>query len=170
MRPAAQTCGIYSRGAIYAVIGLPSNLFYNTSIPTTIIALKKNRDGRDILFIDASSQFVKGKNQNKMSQENIDRIVQLYVDRKDVEKEAHLASYEEIKANDYNLNIPRYVDTFEQEEEISLSDIASELAEQDKEIKSVQKELLAQFAELTAEDEQAQAEITELMKTLEGLF
>ena len=60
-------------GAIYAVIGLPSNLFYNTSIPTTIIALKKNRDGRDILFIDASSQFVKGKNQNKMSQENIDR-------------------------------------------------------------------------------------------------
>ena len=78
--------------------------------------------------------------------------------------------YDEIKANDYNLNIPRYVDTFEQEEEISLSDIANELTEQDKEIKDVQNELLSQFAELTADDEQAQAEITALMKTLEGLF
>ena len=155
-------------GAIYAVIGLPSNLFYNTSIPTTIIALKKNRDGRDILFIDASSQFIKGKNQNKMSDENIDRIVQLYIDRKDVEKEAHLASYEEIKANDYNLNIPRYVDTFEQEEEICLADIAKELSEQDKDIKEAQNELLSQFAELTAEDEQVQAEIAALMKALEG--
>ena len=157
-------------GAIYAVIGLPSNLFYNTSIPTTIIALKKNREGRDILFIDASNQFVKGKNQNKLSQDNIDRIIELYVNRKDAEKEAHLASYEEIKVNDYNLNIPRYVDTFEQEEEISLSDIANELTETDKEIKDVQNELLAQFAELTAGDEQAQAEISALIKTLEGLF
>lgn len=80
------------------------------------------------------------------------------------------ASCDEIKGNDYNLNIPRYVDTFEQEEEISLSDIASELQEQDKEIKAAQDELLSQFAELTASDEQAQAEIAELMKTLEGLF
>ena len=157
-------------GAIYAVIGLPANLFYNTSIPTTIIALKKNRQGRDILFIDASSQFEKGKNQNKLTQANIDHIIQLYADRKDVEKEAHLASYDEIKGNDYNLNIPRYVDTFEQEEEISLSDIASELQAQDKEIKTAQNELLSQFAELTASDEQAKAEIAELIKTLEGLF
>ena len=139
-------------------------------LQTTIIALKKNRTGRDILFIDASSQFEKGKNQNKLTQDNIDHIIQLYVDRKDVDKEAHLASYDEIKGNDYNLNIPRYVDTFEQEEEISLSDIASELQEQDKEIKAAQDELLSQFAELTASDEQAQAEIAELMKTLEGLF
>ena len=157
-------------GAIYAVIGLPSNLFYNTSIPTTIIALKKNRDGRDILFIDASSQFVKGKNQNKMSQENIDHIIRLYNDRKNVEKETHLASYEEIKANDYNLNIPRYVDTFEQEEEISLSDIANELLLEDKDIKNAQDELLAQFTELTADDEQSQTELAELMKALEELF
>lgn len=156
-------------GAIYAVIGLPSNLFYNTSIPTTIIALKKNRDGRDILFIDASSQFVKGKNQNKMSQENIEHIIELYTDRMDVDKEAHLASYEEIKANDYNLNIPRYVDTFEQEEEICLSDIANELLLEDKEIQSAQNELLSQFSELTADDEQSQTELAELMKALEGL-
>lgn len=157
-------------GAIYAIIGMPANLFHNTSIPTTIIVLKKNRTGRDILFIDASSQFEKGKNQNKLTQDNIDHIIQLYVDRKDVDKEAHLASYDEIKGNDYNLNIPRYVDTFEQEEDISLSDIASELQEQDKEIKAAQDELLSQFAELTASDEQSQAEIAELMKTLEGLF
>ncbi|MGN1106636.1 MAG: type I restriction-modification system subunit M [Huintestinicola sp.] len=157
-------------GAIYAVIGLPSNLFYNTSIPTTIVALKKNREGRDILFIDASSQFEKGKNQNKLSQDNIDHIIQLYSERKDVEKEAHLASYEEIKANDYNLNIPRYVDTFEQEEEISLADITSELLEQDKEIKKAQNELLSQFAELTADDEHTQAEMAALINALEGLF
>ena len=105
-----------------------------------------------------------------MSQENIDHVIQLYTDRKDVEKEAHLASYEEIKSNDYNLNIPRYVDTFEQEEEISLADIATELSEQDKEIKTAQTELLTQFAELTASDEQTQADISALMKTLEGLF
>lgn len=157
-------------GAIYAVIGLPSNLFYNTSIPTTIIALKKNREGRDILFIDASNQFVKGKNQNKLSQDNIDRIIELYVNRKDAEKEAHLASYEEIKANDYNLNIPRYVDTFEQEEEIKLSDISAELLEQDKEIKAVHNELLSQFAQLTSDDDEIQSEISALIKTLEGLF
>lgn len=157
-------------GSIYAVIGLPSNLFYNTSIPTTIIALKKDRDERDVLFIDASSQFVKGKNQNKMSQENIDHVIQLYIDRKDIEKEAHLASYEEIKANDYNLNIPRYVDTFEQEEEISLSDIADELQEQAKSINKAQEELLSQFADLSSNDENVQGELDMLMKTLEGLF
>lgn len=157
-------------GAIYAVIGLPSNLFYNTSIPTTIIALKKNRRGRDILFIDASSQFVKGKNQNKLSQENIDHIIKLYHDRKDVDKEAHLASYEEIKENDYNLNIPRYVDTFEQEEEISLAEIAAELQDEDKEIKKTQKELITQFSQLTASDEQAGADMASLMKVLEELF
>ena len=161
---------LIDNGAIYAIIGLPANLFYNTSIPTTIIALKKNREGRDVLFIDASAQFVKGKNQNKLSQENIDHIIQLYTDRKDVEKEAHLASYEEIKANDYNLNIPRYVDTFEEEEEISLADVAAELRDEDNEIKQAKSELLAQFAELTANDEQTKNDIDELMKVLEGLF
>ena len=161
---------LIDNGAIYAVIGLPSNLFYNTSIPTTIIVLKKNREGRDVLFIDASNHFVKKKTQNEMSQENIDHVIQIYTDRKDVEKEAHIASYEEIKANDYNLNIPRYVDTFEQEEEISLADIAAELLEQDSEIKAAQSDFMAQFAELSATDAQVNDEITQLMKTLEGLF
>ena len=103
-------------------------------------------------------------------QNTIDYHGTTYQYRKDVERYSRCVSMCEIKNNDYNLNIPRYVDTFEQEEEISLSDIASELQEQDKEIKAAQDELLSQFAELTASDEQAQAEIAELMKTLEGLF
>lgn len=138
-------------GAIYAVIGLPANLFYNTSIPTTIIALKKNRDGRDILFIDASSEFVKGKKQNSMSVENIDHIIKLYTDRTDVDKQAHLASYEEIKANDYNLNIPRYVDTFEQEEQIDPEDVRREMVDIDGEIGQTLQSLNAMLTELGLE-------------------
>lgn len=138
-------------GAIYAVIGLPANLFYNTSIPTTIIALKKNRDGRDILFIDASSEFVKGKKQNSMSAENIDHIIKLYTDRTDVDKQAHLATYEEIKANDYNLNIPRYVDTFEQEEPIDPEDVRREIVDIDGEIGQTLQSLNAMLTELGLE-------------------
>ena len=157
-------------GAIYAVIGLPSNLFYNTSIPTTIIALKKNRDGRDILFIDASQQFVKGKKQNSMSPENIDHIIELYTARQDVEKEAHLATYEEIKANDYNLNIPRYVDTFEQEEQISLSDLASEFSNISAEMDTAATDLITQMGELSAADADTKNELADLMKVLEGIL
>lgn len=157
-------------GAIYAVIGLPSNLFYNTSIPTTIIALKKNRDGRDILFIDASQQFVKGKKQNSMSPENIDHIIELYTARQDVEKEAHLATYEEIKANDYNLNIPRYVDTFKQEEQISLSDLASEFSNISAEMDTAATDLITQMGELSAADADTKNELADLMKVLEGIL
>ena len=157
-------------GAIYAVIGLPANLFYNTSIPTTIIALKKNRDGRDILFVDASQQFVKGKKQNSMSPENIDHIIELYTARTDVEKEAHLASYEEIKANDYNLNIPRYVDTFEQEEQISLADLACEFSDISAETDTAATDLITQMGELTAGDDDTKNELADLMKVLEGIL
>ena len=105
-------------GSIYAVIGLPANIFFNTSIPTCVIVLRKDNTSRDILFIDASQEFEKGKNQNKLTDANIDKIVSTFFDRKDVEKYAHLASFEEIKKNDFNLNIARYVDTSEEEEEI----------------------------------------------------
>lgn len=161
---------LVDNGSIYAVIGLPSNLFYNTSIPTTIIALKKNRAGRDILFIDASSQFEKGKNQNKLTQANIDHIIELYVNRADVEKEAHLASYEEIKANDYNLNIPRYVDTFEKEEEISLSDLAVELLDISEDMDTAATDFVTQMGELTAADDQMKNQLADLMKILEGVL
>src|SRR5699024_2622039 len=94
-------------GSIYAVIGMPANLFFGTSIPTTVIILKKNRTSRDVLFIDASNDFVKEKNQNKLIEENVEKIVSTYQERKDVEKYAHLATFDEIKENDFNLNIPR---------------------------------------------------------------
>ncbi len=112
-------------GNIDAVIGMPSNLFFGTSIPTTVIILKKNRTTRDVLFIDASNEFIKGKNQNKLSKENITKIVETYKKRENVEKYAHVASFDEIKDNDFNLNITRYVDTFEEEEPIDMASIGS---------------------------------------------
>jgi type I restriction enzyme M protein len=111
-----------------AVIGLPSNLFYGTSIPATIMIFKKCRkDDDDILFIDASKEFQKGKNQNRLTDENIQKIFETYKDRKEVEKYSHKANLEEIRENDYNLNIPRYVDTFEEEEPIDIKAVSGEL-------------------------------------------
>lgn len=114
-------------GSIDAVIGLPGNMFFGTSIPTTVVILKKNRETRDVLFIDASKDFIKGKNQNKLSTEHINRIVETYKVRENVEKYAYVASFDEIKENDFNLNIPRYVDTFEEEEQVDLATIGSKL-------------------------------------------
>lgn len=114
-------------GSIDAVIGLPGNLFFGTSIPTTVIILKKNRETRDVLFIDASNDFIKGKNQNKLSKENIDKIVETYRNREDVGKYTHVASFEEIKENDFNLNITRYVDTFEEEEPVDMTSIGTRI-------------------------------------------
>src|SRR5699024_5571616 len=108
-------------GSIDAVIGMPANLFFGTSIPTTVIILKKDRANRDVFFIDASKEFTKVRNQNKLTKENVDKIVNTYKRREDVDKYAHLASFEEIKENDFNLNIPRYVDTFEEEEPVDMA-------------------------------------------------
>ncbi len=114
---------IIEKNYLDAVIGLPANIFYGTSIPTTVLVFKKNRKTKDILFIDSSGEFEKVKNQNRLKKENIKKIIETYKKREDVEKYAHVASIDEIKANDFNLNIPRYVDTLEQEEEIDLVEI-----------------------------------------------
>ena len=140
-------------GSIDTVIGMPANLFFGTSIPTTVIILKKNRTSRDVLFIDASKDFIKGKNQNKLSQENIDRIVETYKKREDVEKFAHVASFEEIKENDFNLNIPRYVDTFEEQEEIDIVELGKELVALKQQIKAAENDFLAMLGELAVTDE-----------------
>jgi type I restriction enzyme M protein len=116
-------------GSIYAVIGMPANLFFGTSIPTTVIILKKNRTTREVLFIDASKEFIKGKNQNKLSNDNIDRIVEAYKKREYVEKYAHIATFDEIKENNFNLNIPRYVDTSKEEEIVDMAAIGSSIKE-----------------------------------------
>jgi len=113
-----------------AVIGLPANLFYGTSIPATIMVFKKCRkEDEDILFIDASREFEKGKNQNKLTDENIKKILETYLGRKETEKYSHKASMAEIRENEYNLNIPRYVDTFEEEAEIDINIVAKNLKE-----------------------------------------
>ena len=110
------------------IIGLPANIFYGTSIPTCILVLKKNREHTgNILFIDASNDFEKQKNQNKLLPEHLDNIIAAFKNRQDIEKYSHVATLQEVKDNDYNLNIPRYVDTFEAEAEIDLDVIAKQL-------------------------------------------
>jgi type I restriction enzyme M protein len=111
-----------------AVIGLPPNLFYGTSIPACILVLKKCRPNDDnILFIDASAHYEKRGNQNYLTDKHVEKIVQTYADRETVEKYAYIAPMAEVAENGYNLNIPRYVDTFEEETPVDLTTITEEL-------------------------------------------
>ena len=111
-----------------AVIGLPANLFYGTTIPTIVAIFKKCREeDQDILFIDASKGFEKVKTKNKLRDEDIEKIVNTYANRKEIEKYSHKVTMEEIEENDFNLNIPRYIDTFEEEELIDLNKVCEEL-------------------------------------------
>ena len=125
-----------------AVIGLPANLFYGTNIPTCIAIFKKCReDDDDILFIDASKGFEKVKPKNRLRDEDIEKIVNTYANREEIEKYSHKASLEEIEENDFNLNIPRYVDTFEEEEPIDLDEVCDELDKISDEMEYVDKEI-----------------------------
>ncbi|WP_405748808.1 type I restriction-modification system subunit M [Bifidobacterium sp.] len=144
---------IIDKNYLDAVIGLPSNLFYSTGIPTVILVFRKDRKTNDVLFIDASQHFEKDKKQNRLREEDIDLILETYKNRQDVDKLAHVATLDEIKDNDYNLNIPRYVDTFEEEEPIDLDDVNRQLAEVDEEIARLEKELEAMLAELVPTDQ-----------------
>ena len=140
---------IEKKNYIDAIIGLPANIFYGTSIPTCILVMKKCRKENDnILFIDASKEFEKVKTQNKLRPQHIQKIVDTYRERKEIEKYSHLATLQEVADNDYNLNIPRYVDTFEEEEPIDIKAVMAEIkeleakrAELDKEIEVYLKEL-----------------------------
>lgn len=111
-----------------AVIGLPSNIFYGTSIPTCILVFKKCREQPDdILFIDASAYFEKVKTQNYLRDEDVERIIDTYAKRITIDKYSYVAGLDEVRENDYNLNIPRYVDTFEEEVDINIDAVANEL-------------------------------------------
>jgi type I restriction enzyme M protein len=135
-----------------AVIGLPANIFYGTGIPTCILVLKKCREHPDdVLFIDASAWYEKGKNQNTLHPSHIDRIVNTYRHRREEDRYSHIASLSEIAENDFNLNIPRYVDTFEEEEPVDLDAVAEELKKLDKEMVGIDKEILGFCAELGIE-------------------
>ncbi|MBF0775190.1 type I restriction-modification system subunit M [Streptococcus azizii] len=157
---------ILQENLLDAVIGLPANLFYGTSIPTCVLVFK-GREARghqkDILFIDASREFEKGKNQNKLSSENIDKIIETYRKREDVDKYAHVATLDEIKENDYNLNIPRYVDTFEEEELPPLSEVAQDLQQVQAEIEESSRKLFELLGSLKGTTDEAQEELTKFI-------
>jgi type I restriction enzyme M protein len=129
---------IEEKNYLDAVIGLPSNIFYGTSIPTCILVFKKCREHPDdIIFIDASQYYEKVKTQNHLRDEDVDRIVDTYAQRITIDKYSYVASLNEVRENDYNLNIPRYVDTFEEEESVDIKTIASELKSIEAEMKSI---------------------------------
>ena len=134
-----------------AIIGLPVNLFYGTGIPTAVLIFKKNKKTKDIFFIDASKEFEKGKNQNNLTDLQVNKIVETYKNRKDIEKYAYLASFEEVKENDFNLNIPRYVDTFEEEEPIDILEVMKQLEKDNQEIEALEKEIKEQLRILGVE-------------------
>ena len=140
---------IEERNVLDAVIGLPANIFYGTSIPTVILVFKKCREhNEDILFIDASNEFDKGKNQNVLTEEHVNKIVETYLNREMIDKYSYVATLDEVKENDYNLNIPRYVDTFEEEEPVDLQAVSQRIAEIDQEIAQIDEELASYLKEL----------------------
>lgn len=151
-----------------AVIGLPANLFYGTSIPTCILVFKgiNARKSKNILFIDASQEFEKVKNKNVLLDKHIDKIMDAYKSREFIEKYAYLAELEEIIENDFNLNIPRYVDTFEEEEVVPLSELLDELQEIDYKIIDSTKKLVEMMEELSSEDLKQQDDINEFVEWL----
>lgn len=133
-----------------AVIGLPANLFFGTGIPACVLVFKKNRSRRDILFIDASNDghYEKAKNQNNLREEDIQRIVDAYEKYEDIDKFAHVASLDEIKENEYNLNIPRYVDTFEEEKPVDMDAVKVNIANIKIELAEVEVKMEKQLEEL----------------------
>ena len=136
---------IEEKNYLDAVIGLPANIFYGTSIPTCIMVFKKCREHPDdILFIDASNEFVKVKTQNVLRDEHIDKMIETFRKREELEKYSKKALLSDIASNDYNLNIPRYVDTFEVEEDIDIEAIANEIKALDTQMKETDK-LIATF-------------------------
>lgn len=140
---------IEQKNYLDAVIGLPANIFYGTSIPTCILVFKKCKEDPDhILFIDASKEFEKVKNQNMLREGHIDKIVETYRNRAVIDKYSYLATLQEVAENDYNLNIPRYVDTFEAEEEIDIQAVMQEIKSLEAKRAELDQEIDVYFKEL----------------------
>lgn len=154
---------LLEEGAIDAVIGLPTNMFYNAAIPTVILVLRKDRStDRSVLFVDASSEFTKEKPKNVLTQDGIDHIMETWISRHNVDKYAHVAEFDEIKDNDFNLNIPRYVDTFEEEAPINISALVKEYHDIEALISKSNDSLTAMMKELTASDTQSASDLEAL--------
>lgn len=139
---------LLENGYIDAVIGLPEKLFFGTGIPTVILVLRKQAKFKNVFFIDASREFEKGKNQNNLTDEHIEKIIETYQNVDEIDKYSRLVAYDEILENDFNLNIPRYIDTFEEAEPIDVVALKNEMKQTDQEIEAVSKELLAMVDDL----------------------
>ena len=138
-----------------AVIGLPANLFPTTGIPVAILVFDHARQKggtlakrKDVVFIDASEEYISEKNQNTMADEHLTKILTTYQNRANVDKYSHIASFKEIKDNDFNLNIPRYVDTFKEEEEIDIDKVQSEIDALEKELAQVRATMALKLKEI----------------------
>jgi type I restriction enzyme M protein len=138
-----------------AVIGLPGNLFPTTNIPVAILVFDRSREKggvreecKNVFFVDASREFVSGKNMNTLSEAHISKIMETYAARAEEEKYAHVAEFAEIKENDFNLNIPRYVDTFEEEEEIDIDAVQVEIDDLEKELVEVRKQMAEKLQQI----------------------
>ena len=156
---------LLEKGSIDAIIGLPANLFYSTGIPTVILVLKKDKQDRNVMFIDASKGFEKVKTQNRLREEDINRILTTYTAHQDVGKYAHLAKFDEIEENDFNLNIPRYVDTFEEESPVDVQKLAADMANITKEEKLTD-EIKQSLDELVGTNPEAQKTLDQLRDIL----
>ncbi len=133
-----------------AVIGLPEGLFYGTGIPACILVMKKDRKRKDVLFIDASGEehYEKGKNQNKLREQDLEKIVGTYENFETIDKYSYVATLDEIKENDYNLNIPRYVDTFEEEEPVDMAQVKENIRNIKQELAEVEEQMEKYLEEL----------------------
>lgn len=134
---------------------MPNGLFQTTGIPVAMLIFDKSREKgganenrKDVLFIDASKEYVPGKNQNSLSEDHINKIVDTYKNRRELEKYSHLSTFDEIKENDFNLNIPRYVDTFEEEEEVDLAKVKADIADLELQLKDTQEKIRDYLEEL----------------------
>jgi len=124
-----------------AVIGLPSNLFFGTGIPAAILIFNKGKKHENVLFVDASKEFQSGNKQNKLRDVDIQKVIDTYNTFESSEKYAHKATFEEMERNSFNLNIPRYVDTFEAEEEVDLAQVKSEIEQLELNLTKVKNEI-----------------------------
>ena len=155
-------------GSIDAVIGLAPNLFYSTGIPVSLIILKKDKTDRSVYFIDASEEFVKKGNKNELTEDNIQKIYKALRSREEIDKFAHLAKFDEIEENGFNLNIPRYVDTFEEEDPIDLAEVSKDIKAINEEADRLKAEILADMKNLVANTDEAKAELEGFMEILGG--
>lgn len=130
------------------VVGLPANLFFGTGIPAALLFFNHAKNDEKFFFIDASQEYEEGKNQNRLREKDIEKVIETWKTRKDVGKYSYLASLDEIKENDFNLNIPLYVDTFEAEEEIDVVAIQEEITELESQLANTRSELALALKEL----------------------